>query len=386
VGNRLVNVIVYTIVIFIIFVSMSKILIFPYPKGVSYLTFKHTKDNATLSWRINKTDSLIGFEIYKLKGSNLKQVDYVTGNNWIVPKKYLVEDTAFGVRPIFENMFKMRGSMRSVRFIMLENSYYCENEIDVFDHKYLKKPLAIVGDNKKNYYLADSDNNRVIHFNYDGEVTNVSERRVEYPSGVLVAGQDLLILQGLSNIIQKIDSNGKLIQELAYHPEEFKGFGFVSTWTIDNQNTLFILDWINNVVVKLSSDLVLKTTIKTDNSKIIGITSIGVDSKENIFIVDSIGESIYQFVNGKPVKQAFEKMVLPVFMYIDKKDNFYIVDKNDFLVKKYDKNRKLIAMIGGINKKYGQIIQPASIYANENEDVFIVDLNREKLIVYKNNR
>ncbi len=106
----------------------------------------------------------------------------------------------------------------------------------------------------------------------------------------------------------------------------------------------------NELKLKLQEDLIIKESETDENYMFYRVSDIGVDSKGNIYVVDSGNCRVQKFdKNGRYIKTIGRKgqgpgeFEFPVSIFIDTKDNIYVKDGRE--IERFDKNGDFVERI-----------------------------------------
>lgn len=186
-----------------------------------------------------------------------------------------------------------------------------ENDKEHRDYSPLKRPQDVFIDKKDEIYIADTDNNRIVHLDAKGNLIrtiDVPNSKLNKPQGVFVAEDGTIYIADTGNKrVVKLDNNGKLIQEFArpksnyindsflYEPTNMvvdgRGFVYVisngsyqGVLQLDPQGNFFGFYGTNNTEVTLMD--IIRKTFYTEEQLSRQIRTLP-STIRNIFIDDS---------------------------------------------------------------------------------------------------
>ncbi len=373
------RIVFYSFCFFLIFLVAGKFLVVRDYGAVTDLQLFYRNNKMILKWTPVNSKRVVGYDIFYMENNRLKSIGYTKASEFDVSKAKLKVKGFICVQPNFRGILKARGEIQSIVFDPVAVVYHFSAEMGVFNGVKLQKPMGLAGDLGGGLYIVDADNERVLR--YTGKQESTEEIAAKYPTGVLVSSQgDVFVLEGLSGIIKKYHDR-RLVKQIKYQAQDSGMMYFISTWCIDRNDQLYVVDWNNNTISIYSSEL---NPIKTYHlgKQLLSLTSIAVDSNKIMFLVDTIGQSVFRYDGHQMKKVDFENTVLPVVIHIDSRNNFYVADKNDFLIKKYSSAYQVLAKVGGFGNGPGQLIRPSAIYVDDLGDLFVNDVERNVVIRY----
>ena len=199
----------------------------------------------------------------------------------------------------------------------------------------LDLPLGIIADNKTGkFYIADQHNNCVKVFDRTGKYLskfgdNEGEGRMQYPYGVAICGDRVLISQGNHSILN-YQLNGKFISRIGKQGKGEFEFDIPFGLTINESNgDIYICDCNNNRIQILNQDFSFKSQFGKDTLKFPRDVKL---SREYIFVLDESNPCLHLFnynhILQKSVISRGEGMQVsyPFFFFIDQTDNILISD------------------------------------------------------------
>ncbi len=221
----------------------------------------------------------------------------------------------------------------------------------------LSKPSAIFVTLDSRIYVADTANNRVQIFNYDGTLNYEFGKNGDKP--------------GQFNSPQGIAVNGK-------------GMIFVAD-TLNNRIEVFNQDGIFLNVI--SQESAVGENIP-DNCQMLNHPKVlAIDSKDDLYVVDADATYVKVFdENGNCLKSIGEKgsgqFTKIVDVAVDQSDNIYVADSSDSRVHIFDPKGKFLMSFGCVGEGRGYFKQISSVAASEGR-IFVADYLSHQIQVFK---
>ena len=226
----------------------------------------------------------------------------------------------------------------------------------------LNNPLGVTVDNKSgNIYVADYYNNCVKVFDSTGKYLfkfgdNEGEGKMNYPMGVAICGDRILITQG-NNCILNYQLNGKFISRIGIQGRRELEFNFPFGLTIDESNgDIYICDRNNNRIQILNNDLSFKSQFGKDKLK----HPLDVKlSKECIYVLDEFNPCLHLFNYNHILQKSVisrgkgMEVIDPCFFFIDQTDNILISDYSSNSIHIFNSEFRLIHEIPVSNHPTG---------------------------------
>jgi sugar lactone lactonase YvrE len=201
---------------------------------------------------------------------------------------------------------------------------------------------GITADGQGNLYVADQDNQTIrkidsnnnvttiagqvgVEGSADGQGTNAS---FYYPSGITIDGQGNLYVTDQDNqTIRKIDSNNNVttIAGQVGNTGSANGQGTNATFsgpngiTADGQGNLYVVDQDNSTIRK-------------------------IDSNNNVTTI--AGRAGYRFQGSADGQGTNASFSVPAGITADGQGNLYVVDQNNFTIRKIDSNNNVTTIAG----------------------------------------
>ncbi|MEW5821923.1 MAG: NHL repeat-containing protein [Cyanobacteriota bacterium] len=173
--------------------------------------------------------------------------------------------------------------------------------------KYLKKPMGIAFDNEGNFYLLDQDKNKLYKFSNNGNLISdfgsVGSAPGEFKEPKYITtskDNNVIITDTWNQRIQILDKKGDAVDLISLDFFGPKGIIF--------KNDLFyVADTGHHVVKIIDKDRKVKTTIGANKDVNINLhepTGLTIDDNNNLYIIDSMNNRIVKITkDNKFVKE-----------------------------------------------------------------------------------
>ncbi|WP_454190880.1 YIP1 family protein [Paenibacillus sp. Marseille-Q7038] len=299
----------------------------------------------------------------------------------------------------------------------------------------LVQPQDLFIDQKDQMYIADTNNNRIVHLNELGELVRILEfpdNKLNRPQGVFVTDEgDIYIADTDNHRILKLNNEGTILAEFGKPespliPEEFKydpiklvvdKRGFLYIATLGGYQGLLQLDPQGNfqgffganrtsfsVIDSIKRLLYSREMYEREISKLPGsITSVALNSNGFIYTVtkevergqikklniagldqlagkseysnsddaSSYGEKIRSSGYGRGLTSQLNDLT------VDKDGNITVIDSKLNVVSQYDSNGNLLFFWGGASQdttsKLGNIKLPSAVANDSKNNLYILD-------------
>ncbi|CAF1525807.1 unnamed protein product [Adineta steineri] len=211
----------------------------------------------------------------------------------------------------------------------------------------LKGPYGIFIDKKKNIFIVDTSNHRIVEWKHnatEGHIIaggNKQGNRVEQldrPTDVIVDQQNHSIIIadcGNRRVIQWLNQNQQILIE------NIDCWGLV----MDKHGFLYVSDWRKNEVRRWK---------------------IGEYDNEGIVVAGGNG-------HGDQLNQ----LNFPTFIFVDEEQSVYVSDRSNHRVmkwRKYTKEGKIVAGGNGQGKNLNQLSEPQGIIVDDLDYIYVADL------------
>jgi len=305
-------------------------------------------------------------------------------------------------------------------------------------------PNGIAADNKGNFYIADSDDNRIRKVSKDGIITTVAgngsqghggdggvaiSAELNGPKGIAVDEVgDIYIADVFNCCIRKVDVNGIITTVAGNGINGFYGDGGLATQAelsfpegvaVDVWGNIYIADYYNNLIRKVDTHGIISTLAGNPNGGNSGDGGpatyasldfphgVAVDYAGNVYIADQNNNRIRKVnalgiistvagngssgFSGDGGPAVYAQLNMPEGMIIDGAGNIYIADTYNFRIRMVNTSGIITTIAGngtegyngdGGNATMEEFGLPIGIALDANRNVYVADLpnNRIRLI------
>lgn len=215
-----------------------------------------------------------------------------------------------------------------------------------------QSPRALALDADRNIYVADTDNHRILKFDYRGNF---------------------------------IDQWGPV------------GFSYPSGIAVDSSNTVYIADTYNHVIKKYASDGTYLATIGvqgTGPGQLKSPQAVALDSSGNVYVADTVNNRIQKFsASGQPLWQVGEsgsgngQFNQPQGISVDSSGSVYVSDTGNNRVQKFVVSGDTVSYStqwGSQGSATNQLNTPGQIHANSDGMIYLADKGNHRILVFSN--
>ena len=272
----------------------------------------------------------------------------------------------------------------SIKFKPLTAAYQDQNNIP------LKYPEGVTWD-KSTVFVADTGNARIVRYNLvnddlkDGTEIKIEQLTSPIRLKMTVKG-DLLALDGKSHKIARIN-NGTLVGFLdpqkVTSPEDF----VPRSMAVDSKDNIYLADILGERILVLDPAGVFIRNIPFPAGYGY-IADVTVDSKGNVFIIDSFKSEV---LRAAPSDTSFTSITkdLDTYLYFavsidtDPLGRIYLLDQNDNGLVIVGQDGKFLGRFLNGGWKTGQLDYPAQGSLSNNGIYAIADRNNNRLQLFK---
>lgn len=287
----------------------------------------------------------------------------------------------------------------------------------------------IAMDSNGNIFVADAGNNKIKKITPSGVVSAFagstqgdvdgigSAAQLNYPYGIAIdSNNNVFIADSNNDKIKKITPSGAVTTFAGSGSSGFADgqgtaaqFNFPVGLAIDSQDNLYVTDYQNNRIRKITPSGVVSTFAGngTDgsqdgqgvNAEFTSPLGIAVDSQNNVYIGDEgiynirkitpngdvttlAGSGVFGDANGQGTNAQF---TYPSGLSVDKQGTIYVADYSNNRIRKITPNGLVSTFVGsssgfingsGANAKFNT---PYSVIIDDNYDVYITDRGNYKI-------
>lgn len=170
-------------------------------------------------------------------------------------------------------------------------------------------PTALAIDDSDNLYIADTGNNKIKKISFDGYVSSLVSSGLKKPNGIALDNLGSIYISDTGNHkIKKLDSSNNLITIAGSNPGFKDGYGIYAKFNnpeglaIDYENNIYVADFANNRVRKIDTDGKVTTLAGSGAASFLdgeakyaqfnGPKAISIDSDKNLYISDFFNNKI----------------------------------------------------------------------------------------------
>ncbi|CAF1369392.1 unnamed protein product [Adineta steineri] len=217
----------------------------------------------------------------------------------------------------------------------------------------LDRPIGIFVDKKKDIFIADQDNHRIVEWKYDakegqiiagGNGQGIRMDQLNEPTDMIIDQQDhSIIITDWKNrrVIQWLDQNQQiLIDDID-----------CIALAMDKYRYLYVSDYIKNEVRRWR---------------------IGEYNNEGIVVAGG---------NGKG--DQLNELNLPTFIFVDEDESVYVTDQGNHRVMKWRKDAKEGTIVAGGNGQganLNQLFDPERVIADDLGQIYVADTTNHRIM------
>lgn len=316
---------------------------------------------------------------------------------------------------------------------VIARDIYIVNEKGERTYSPLKRPQDVFIDSKDDIYIADTDNNRIVHFSPDGEVVReltIPDSPLNQPQGIFVTGNGEIYIADTGNKrIVRLDKDGKLVQQYLRPKSKFINDTFIyepKNMVVDKRGFLYVVSsggyqgivqlnpsgefygffgtnttdasWMEKIRVafytkeQLSRQVkLLPSTIRSVDLDSDGfIYSVSGSSSEQVKKLNIRGNNMWKNLSfGQKTRytSSLKKEQELADITVDRNGNMTVIDKNGNIVLQYDSMGKLLFYwVGPVSVGTPQVginQSPVAVASNSKNELFILDDALNLLQVFK---
>jgi sugar lactone lactonase YvrE len=259
----------------------------------------------------------------------------------------------------------------------------------------LSRPYAIDVDANGNAWVADTHNDRVEEFNTKGEYvlqfgakgTGSNQFEFAYPVGLAISAKEvwrgkLWVTDSGENRIEQWSIPGPTPTYVSSFGSEGTGngqFDHPGDVGVDSKGNLWVLDTDNDRVEEFNEKDEYQ---KSFGSK--GTTAghfeepeaLAVDAKNNIWVLDTGNDRVEEFNEKGEYQKKFgsgSQFDFPEGIAIDQSGNIWVSDTYSGCVEEFSEKGTYLKTVGSKGTGAGQLEQPEGIAVGPNGDVWVAD-------------
>jgi hypothetical protein len=253
----------------------------------------------------------------------------------------------------------------------------------------LKRPEGVAC-GEKFVVVADTGNNRLIRYGYEGSVVTAE---AEFPLGKstpillqLSSKGDLYFLDGRERRIAVLSAKGERIGFL--NPKNMPSAKEIvpKSFRIDGDDNIYILDIFSQhvIILDLEWQLSKKIPLPADHGF---FSDIAVDRQGKIYLLDSVEAVVHTAAKGAetftPLTGSMKEIVnFPARLSIDDRGVLYLVDQNGSGLGLVAPDGTSLGRRLGLGWNKSGLFYPSQICISAGGDVFIADRNNSRVQMF----
>ena len=296
----------------------------------------------------------------------------------------------------------------------------------------MRYPCGLTFDKSGNLYVAESGSHAIRKIAPDGTITTVAgfgyagfsgddsnavDARIQLPTDVAFdSSGNMLIADYGNHRIRKVDTSGKITTIAGTGSSGFLGDGAEATkaqfsspiaLTLDKSNNIYVSDYFNHRIRRISSSGTITTYAGSDKSGFAGDGSaatsaqlfhprgITIDSDGNLYLADLFnkrirrivssgtistlaGNGIFQF-GGEGGSARNAQMNQPSGAAYDPQGNLFIVDTANHRVRKVNPDGVITTVMGDGTASANQLSYPSAVAIDPSGNVLIADTGNNRI-------
>jgi|GEM_PF-1076729 len=299
----------------------------------------------------------------------------------------------------------------------------------------LNKPAKITIDKLGNLLIADTFNSVIRQVNRYGIITTIAgtgvpgyrgdegqatAAQLNFPGGIAVDSLGGIYIADTQNhVIRKIDKTGLITTFAGTGERGYNGdskaarraeFNQPTALVLDEKDNLYVADTGNSAIRKINSQGIVTTVAGTGRSGMAGDGSLAIRAWLNrpeglavigqkIYIADTQNEVVRVVdesgiirtlsgtgepgISGESIATSLAQFKHPADIVADKRGNLYIVDTDNFVIRKIDALTDTVSIIAGNRTQgysgngraaiFAQLNAPQGIAIDEDDNLYISD-------------
>ena len=250
----------------------------------------------------------------------------------------------------------------------------------------VKNPHALSIDMNGFIYIADTDNNRILKVDQEGELLRSvggfgwGKEQFDTPLDICASSLlDVFVADYNNQRVERYDKDLNYISSLVPGDSWDANliFGFPASVTISKHGELIILDSENSRLLKINSFGEPELSFGDFGSgegKLDHPVQVELSQTDEVYVTDkSAGRIIVYDYFGNYIRQFGEQILeSPTGIHIDDKNRIWVIDSDQNAVMTFDSNGTLIGRIDKIKSGDECFKNPKDVVISENK-VFILD-------------
>ena len=259
---------------------------------------------------------------------------------------------------------------------------------------YFQSPRSIALDADRNIYVADTDNHRILKFDYRGNfIDQWGPVGFSYPSGIAVDGSSTVYIADTgNNTIKKYSSDGSYLASIGAFGTgqgQLKGPRAVA---VDSSGNVYVADTGNNRIQKFSASGQFLWQLGgsgSDNGQFNQPQGISVDSSGSVYVSDTGNNRVQKFVvNGDAVTystqwgslgSATNQLNAPGQIHANSDGMIYLADKGNNRILVFSNTGVYSATLGANGQGNGQFSLPMGVVKDSKGYVYVADTSNDRI-------
>lgn len=255
-------------------------------------------------------------------------------------------------------------------------------------------PRALALDADRNIYVADTDNHRILKFDYRGNfIDQWGPVGFSYPSGIAVDSSNLVYIADTYNhVIKKYASDGTHLATIGVQgtgPGQLKSPRAVA---VDSSGNVYVADTVNNRIQKFSASgqFIWQLGESGSNSgQFNQPQGISVDSSGSVYVSDTGNNRVQKFVvSGQTVSystqwgslgSATNQLNAPGQIHANSDGMIYLADKGNHRILVFSNTGVYSATLGTIGQEEGQFDAPMGVAKDSKGYVYVADTANDRI-------
>lgn len=248
----------------------------------------------------------------------------------------------------------------------------------------LKNPMSVSFDEEGNAYVADGTRSRIQKYNQAGQLVlqfgnaGFDEGELMFPFDAVTNSLGSIYVADDNLRVQEFDSAGQFVKVIGVNGGGYGEYLGVTSIAIDSEDNIFLADNYSNKILKYDKDGNLITEFGapgSGNGQFLNLTDIAIDLADNLYTVDTSLNRVQMFnSDGQYINSPLSTLsfVFLLDVAVDDNGDIYILDNGQWQIQKYDSSANLLKAFGEYGFYTYEYLNPTSI-AVHNDSIAILD-------------
>ena len=259
----------------------------------------------------------------------------------------------------------------------LPTAYCCKKSSEQKSPGELNNPTGIAIHYKTgNIYIADSDNNRVQVFRYNGEYVFMFSEKMYSPSGICISKNRVFVTQANGHCINMYELEGKLIKSVGSEGNGEAQFMYPLGLDVsDRTNNIYVCDCFNDRVQILTEELKYHSVLRIDLLK----SPLDVKvTRDRVFVLSGSDPCMFVFssdhvlTNRLITKGVGKQANTPFYFDVDREHNIIMSDYGNHCVYVFNQEGEQIHKFGKEGQGIGEFYQPHGVALDNTGRIIVV--------------